>query len=102
MHALSRCVQLRGIMCAFVSKMLESSSFNKLLSGARECCRAVKRAANKDRGFDPEVRPAGAERTHAVWLVVSAGLLPSGAGPATRHNSDAAFGSKHLPVFLSP
>lgn len=62
LHARFCCVQLRVIMCAFVSKMLESSSFNKLLSGAKECHRALKRAAHKDHGFDPQVRPACAEQ----------------------------------------
>jgi hypothetical protein len=43
-------LQLRVIRCAFVNKMLESSSFNKLLTGARECNRMLELAiSNKSR-----------------------------------------------------
>lgn len=38
--------QLRAIMHAFVTKMLESSTFNKLLSGARECHKMLRIASN--------------------------------------------------------
>jgi len=37
-------LQLQTIMCTFVSKMLDSSSFNKLLSGARECHKMLSQA----------------------------------------------------------
>ncbi|KAF6260179.1 hypothetical protein COO60DRAFT_1700419 [Scenedesmus sp. NREL 46B-D3] len=38
-------LQLAQVQCLFVSKMLESSSFNKLLSGVRECNRMLVNAA---------------------------------------------------------
>ncbi|WIA22029.1 hypothetical protein OEZ85_004379 [Tetradesmus obliquus] len=39
-------LQLAQVQCAFVCKMLESSSFNKLLSGVRECNRMLRNAAD--------------------------------------------------------
>lgn len=54
----SCCLQLRVIMCTFVSKMLESSSFNKLLSGAKNCYKVLQLSVGKYRqqGYEPEVR----------------------------------------------
>lgn len=46
------CLQLRLIRRAFVNKMLDSSTFNKLLSAARECNRLLAealRSKNQDR-----------------------------------------------------
>jgi hypothetical protein len=55
-------LQLRVIRCAFVNKMLESSSFNKLLTGARECNRMLELAiGNKSRA-------GSAQRTVSVNL----------------------------------
>lgn len=39
--------QLHNIICTFVSKMLDSSSFNKLLSGARECNKILSTAVKE-------------------------------------------------------
>eukprot|EP00878_Enallax_costatus_P022845 GHUV01024275.1.p1 GENE.GHUV01024275.1~~GHUV01024275.1.p1 ORF type:complete len:537 (+),score=158.41 GHUV01024275.1:657-2267(+) len=41
--------QLRRIQCTFVLRMLESSSFNKLLSGVRECNKLLQDAARDRR-----------------------------------------------------
>eukprot|EP00882_Tetradesmus_deserticola_P005884 GHRQ01006196.1.p1 GENE.GHRQ01006196.1~~GHRQ01006196.1.p1 ORF type:complete len:603 (+),score=271.77 GHRQ01006196.1:248-2056(+) len=43
-------LQLAQVQCLFVSKMLDSSSFNKLLSGVRECNRMLINAGNRQCG----------------------------------------------------
>lgn len=48
------CLQLRLIRRAFVNKMLDSSTFNKLLSAARECNRLLAEAL-RSKNQDPEV-----------------------------------------------
>jgi hypothetical protein len=50
-------LQLAQVQCLFVSKMLESSSFNKLLSGVRECNRMLLAAArNGGRQLGPTLK----------------------------------------------
>jgi hypothetical protein len=39
---------VNSITRAFVDKMLDSSSFNKLLSGARECHKMLQKASEND------------------------------------------------------
>lgn len=49
-------LQLRRIQCTFVLKMLESSTFNKLLSGVRECNKLLKEAATLKRSDKEQFR----------------------------------------------
>jgi hypothetical protein len=60
------CLQLAQVQCLFVSKMLESSSFNKLLSGVRECNRMLLAAArNGSRQYGPTLK-VGSSRKQGV------------------------------------
>ncbi len=51
-------MQVAAIQQVFVVKVLESSNFNKVLSGARECCQVLQRAMALDKEAALQQQPA--------------------------------------------
>jgi hypothetical protein len=78
-------LQLAQVQCLFVSKMLESSSFNKLLSGVRECNRMLVAAARHgNRQYGPTLKVTASSRSPTALALVCSQHVCMAAAIATK------------------